>query len=366
VRRILLLVVALTATALFAPAASQASTKWLCKPGAKKNPCDYGLSTTRISPSGKKLGTVKTKRDARRPIDCFYVYPTVSDQQRPDALRKIEPSVRSIAIFQASRYSQVCRVFAPLYRQITLQGLGDPTKVTPAMRTNAYNDVRDAWRDYLKRHNKGRGVVLVGHSQGSFVLRRLIAQEIDGKPAARKRLVSAQLTGGNVEVKKGSDRGGDFKNVRACRSRTQLGCVVAFSTFDATPPDDALFGRTSAKGKEVLCTNPAALGGGTAPIDTLVPSEPYAEGTLIGLEVGQVGFVLPKVKTAWIESKGAFRAHCSSAGGADVLRIAGVKGAPDLNALPTPGWGLHLSDANIALGDQIRLVRTQSARYTAR
>ena len=352
--------------ALLIPAASQASTKWLCKPGAKKNPCDYPLSTTRISPTGKKLATVKTKRDRKRPADCFYVYPTVSDQQRPDALRKIEPAVRSIAVYQASRYSQVCRVFAPLYRQITLQGLADPTTVTQAMRTTAYNDVRDAWRDYLKRYNKGRGVVLVGHSQGSFVLRRLIAKEIDRKPAVRKRLLSAQLTGGNVEVKKGSDRGGDFRNIRACRSRTQLGCVVAFSTFDETPPEDSLFGRTTSKGKEVLCTNPAALGGGTAPVDTLQPSEPFAENTLIGVEVAQIGYVLPKVKGAWIESKGTFRAHCSSAGGADVLRIKGVKGAPDLNALPTAGWGLHLTDANIALGDQIRLVRAESARYVAR
>ena len=366
VRRIVLLVVALAAIALVAPAGSaQARTKWLCFPGAKANPCDYGLSTTQLSPSGKKLRTLNVKRDRRRPIDCFYVYPTVSDQQRPDALRKVEPAVRSIAIYQASRYSQVCRVFAPLYRQITLQGLGDPSKVTPQMRANAYADVRDAFREFLKRHSKGRGMVLIGHSQGSFVLRRLIAEEVDAKPAVRRRLVSALLLGGNVTVKKGSDRGGDFKHIRACRSRKQVGCVVAFSTFDETPPEDALFGRTSAPGLEVLCTNPAALGGGTAPVDTLSPSQPYAEGTLIGLEVSMVGFDLPKVKGRWIESKGAFRAHCSSAGGADVLRIKGVKGAPDLQALPTAGWGLHLTDANIALGDLVRLVRVQGARYIA-
>jgi hypothetical protein len=365
-RRLVLLTAALAATLLLAPAASQAATKWLCRPGDKSNPCDYGLSTTRVSPSGKKLGTVKVRRDRKRKVDCFYVYPTVSNQSTPTATRRIDPELRSIAIFQASRYSQVCRVFAPAYRQITIAGLAQPANVTPKMRETAYRDVRDAFRTYLKRYSHGRGVVLMGHSQGSFVLRRLISEEVDRKPAVRRRLVSAVLLGGNVLVKKGSDRGGDFKHIRACRSRTQVGCVVAFSTFNATPPEGALFGRSSVKADRVLCTNPAALGGGTAPIDSLVPSVPFAPGTVIGLETNQVGFVLPKVKTAWIESPGSYRARCSSANGANVLRIAARGGAPELNALPTPEWGLHLGDANLALGDLVRLVRTQGARYAAR
>ncbi len=31
-------------------------------------------------------------------------------------------------------------------------------------------DVKAAWNDYLARDNKGRGVVLIGHSQGSLIL----------------------------------------------------------------------------------------------------------------------------------------------------------------------------------------------------
>ena len=53
------------------------------------------------------------------------------------------------------------------------------------MRSQAYADVREAWRTYLRKYNHGRGVVLIGHSQGSFVLRQLIAEEIDRKPAVR-------------------------------------------------------------------------------------------------------------------------------------------------------------------------------------
>jgi hypothetical protein len=366
VQRLALAVAALATALLIAPASSQASTKWLCRPGAGSNPCDYGLKTTRISASGKKLGIDNVKRDRRRSVDCFYVYPTVSDQQTPAATKATDPEIKDIAIFQASRYSQVCRVFAPVYRQITIYGLLHRDQVTQQMRDAAYNDVVEAWHTYLKRYNKGRGVVLISHSQGSGVLRRLIPKEIDKKPSVRKKLVSAILLGGNVTVKKGSDRGGDFQNIRACHSVTQLGCVVAFSTFGDTPPDGSVFGRTTSSGQEVLCTNPASLGGGTRPVDTLEPSKPFAPKTVIGLETQAIGFTLPKVKTPWIEARGAYRAHCSSANGANVLRIAGVKGAPQLNALPDATWGLHLTDANIALGDLVRLVRAQGAAFARR
>ena len=141
-----------------------------------------------------------------------------------------------------------------------------------------------AFETYLKKYNHGRGFVLIGHSQGSFVLRQVIAKQVDAKPAVRKLLISAILLGGNVLVKNGSDVGGDFKHVPACHSDTQTGCVIAFSTFDQTPPADSLFGRvngslgTSGKNVHVLCTNPAALGGGSGKLDPIFPSKPFAPG----------------------------------------------------------------------------------------
>jgi hypothetical protein len=64
-----------------------------------------------------------------------------------------------------------------------------------------------------------------GHSQGSFLLRELIAKNIDHTPSVRRRLVSAILFGGNVLVKRGSGVGGDFQHVPACRATGQLGCL---------------------------------------------------------------------------------------------------------------------------------------------
>ncbi len=88
-----------------------------------------------------------------------------------------------------------------------------------------YTDVREAWRTYLRKYNKGRGVVLIGHSQGSFVLRQLVAKEIDPKPAARRKLISAVLLGGDVTLKKGRDAGG-----------TSSTCARAGRPLPRTPP----------------------------------------------------------------------------------------------------------------------------------
>jgi Protein of unknown function (DUF3089) len=359
-----------------ATAASGASaTVWLCKPGLKHDPCTPGLSTTTASASGRTLATVRAAATKDPKIDCFYVYPTVSDQPRPQATLKIDPVERSIALYQAARYSSECRVFAPMYRQVTLYGLLNPTKVTAKMRATAYDDVRRAWRDYLEHDNKGRGVVFISHSQGTFELRRLLAEEVDRKPAVRKRLVSAILLGGNVVVRRGTDAGGDFQHIPACRATTQLGCVIAFSTFNDAPPAGTLFGRPSRAfgvgpknlaDLEVLCTNPAALGGGAAPLRTIEPAAPFARGTIAALTSG---LGIPKFTTSstWVETDGAYSGQCSDEGGSDVLRIsAAVPEAPVLKPMPGATWGLHLVDANIALGDLIDLVHQQAAAFAAR
>jgi len=344
-----------------APATASAGTVWLCEPGLKADPCSPRLDTTSFSPAGEKLATRVVRRARPRRIDCFYVYPTVSDQKTPVATRAIDPELRSIALYQAARYSRHCRVFAPVYRQITLAGLFEGG-VTLAMVARAYADVRAAWRDYLTRHNHGRGFALIGHSQGTFILRRLIADEIDHQPRVRRRLVSALLLGGNVTVRAGSDAGGDFDRVRACRSARKLHCVVAFSTFNEPAPADAVFGRTTETGKEVLCTNPAALGGGEGLLDPVVPRAPFAPGTTIAAAVDATGFARPPASTPWLAFPGSYSARCSSDGGADVLQVTPLGGAPALTPVPR-SWGMHTADGNIALGNLTRLVRRQAAEY---
>ena len=348
-----------------APASADAKVVWLCKPGQKANPCEPSLTSTLFSPAGKKLRVEHTQRAKRRRADCFYVYPTVSDQKQPQATQVVDDVLRSIALYQAARYSRDCRVFAPVYRQVTIQGLLQPDTVTPEMQQQGYDDVVEAWRTYLARFNKGRGVVLLGHSQGTFVLRRLIREEIDPKPAMRKRLVSAILLGGNVNVKKGGDRGGDFKKVRACRSRRQTGCVLAFSGFDGPVPANSLFGRTTNPGREILCTNPAALGGGSGKLTPIYPTKLFAP-SVIGAAANAAISGLPRPKTTWATFPDGYSGRCSHAGGASVLQLTPREDVFKLTPTPDATWGLHLADANIALGNLADLMRRQIALYERR
>jgi hypothetical protein len=352
-RRLATILALVTVAVLGAAETSAAKPVWLCKPGVKSNPCTPSLSTTAFSPTSEPL-RVEHPRPVRRPtFDCFYVYPTVSDQPTLQANRRIDPELRSIALYQAARFSRDCRVYAPVYRQLTLSGILSQD-TTPAMRARAYGDVREAWHAYLRSFNHGRGVVLIGHSQGTFVLRELVRREIDRKPAVRRRLISALLLGGNV-------RSGDFRNVPACRAERQLGCVVAFSTYGGPVPEDSLFGRPE-DGRRVICTNPAALGGGTARVDPVFPSEPFAPGTIGALTVA-VGAPMPSARTAWRSFPGSYSARWSNADNASVLQVSPLGGAPVLNPVPAANWGLHLTDGNIALGNLVDLVRRQARNY---
>jgi hypothetical protein len=347
----LFLAAAVAAFALAAAGPASAKTVWLCSPTQKSDPCDYGLASTVIAPDGTRSAEAAPKT-AKSKVDCFYVYPTVSDQSTPNATLAKDPEVRAIATYQASRFSQTCRMFAPMYRQLTLAGIFNPANDTPAAQAKAYNDVRSAFKDFLKHDNKNRGFVLIGHSQGSFVLRRLITDEIDGKPAVRRRMVSALLLGGNTTTK-------EFKKVHACTKPGQTRCIVAWSMFHDPPPADSTFGRTKLTGQRVVCTSPGKLGSSAA----LVPYQPSLgfPGT-IGASLAVFAPGQPTdVTTPWFAQPGRFTATCAStADGASYLK---VDGSPMPTPVPNPGWGLHLGDVNLALGNLTTIVRKQVAAY---
>jgi hypothetical protein len=346
--------VLLAALAVAGPA--EAKTTWLCKPGftLAQDPCVGDLTTTTIAADG--TATVRPARsDPDAPVDCFYVYPTVTRAAGTNAPLAVEPSVTGVARFQAKPFSEACRIYAPLYRQITNAGFSAALTDRSVFRT-AYRDVRAAWREYLRRHNRGRGVVLIGHSQGSAMLRALIRREIDPQRSVRRRLVSALLIGGNVLVRQGRDAGGDFRRVPACRRASQFGCVVAYSTYDTTPPADAGFPRADGRlseiigapgpeGLEVLCTNPAALRtGGPAPLRTVS----------VGASTPLAAY--PGLYTGRCRSQGELRWFQVSSSAADPR--AGVR-----FPVGSGESGLHLFDINIALGDLVDLVRRQARAY---
>jgi hypothetical protein len=359
--------VALTAGCFLCSTAS-ADVGWLCRPGLASNPCQGDQTTRYFEPDGSSQ-VEQVDVPANPPIDCFYVYPTVSDQPTPNAAPTPDPEVRSIAVYQAQRFSTRCRVFAPLYREVTVAG------VTVASQTHdttpydtAYSDVRDAWLQYLRDNNQGRGVVLIGHSQGSRMLRALIRREIDPNPTVRNRVVSAIIPGANANSN-------DFAHVPPCSRPGQIHCVISYSTFDETPPDNARFGRTDTDpvgnalnlpGGPVLCVDPTLLSGGPAGrLDSLLPSQPFAPGVILLLLLKLYGGPPPSADTPWLQPQDHYTAHCETSNGANVLMLSPVGAARHLTPSPDSTWGTHLVDVNIALGNLVDAVGLQTQTYLA-
>ncbi|HEX8192681.1 MAG TPA: DUF3089 domain-containing protein [Allosphingosinicella sp.] len=353
-----------------APAADYANeANWLCLPG-RSDPCAQPLPTTALNANGYgSTGLVRADPDA--PVDCFYVYPTVSRDQGANSDLTAGPEEQAVALVQFARFGTVCRTFAPMYRQATLtallgamNGTGDPVRSLGL----AYGDVVAAWRHYLQHHNGGRPFVLIGHSQGTIHLAQLLAREIEGKPEA-ERMLSALLIGYSIEVPEGQAVGGTFARTPLCTAPGQRGCVVTYVSFRATnpPPADARFGRTARPGMTIACTNPAALRGGSARLDSYWYAGPSVTPTPTSVEWSSQG----APPTPFLRTEGLVSAACVNRGPVGYLsvhvnadpadaRTDRIPGDVAIGGNVLPSWGLHLSDMNLAMGDLLALVAEHS------
>jgi Protein of unknown function (DUF3089) len=288
------------------------------------------------------------------PFDCFYVYPTVSSEKGPNTDLTIRPNEIAAARAQASRFSSVCRVWAPMYRQVTVSALFSGGL---AALNTAYDSLSSDWQYYLQHVNAGRPFILIGHSQGAAMLIRLIADQIDPNPSVRQRLVTAILAGGNLQVPTGQTVGATFKNIPLCTSTSVAGCAIAYSTFGSQPPADSLFGhpgsgvslmslQLTSAGQQVACVNPAAIGGGTAGLSPYFP---------------QPGSV------PWITYPNLYTSSCQSANGATWLQVNTVKVPGDTRPVITaslgPTWGYHADDINLTLGNLVTDVSALEAAH---
>ncbi len=350
---------------------------WLCRPG-RADACAVDMTSTVIRADGS-MTREEWSADRDAPIDCFYVYPTVSTDPTPNSDMSADAAELNVIRQQFARFGSVCRPYAPLYRQVTLAGLRRMIAGaggTPLGGGMQLEDVRNAWRHYLEHDNRGRGVVIVGHSQGSFILAELIRQEIDGKPI-QSRIVSAILLGATLSVPRGKDVGGTFQQMPVCRSAGQTGCVISYVSFRSTapPPSNSRFGRVSDGNMSAICTNPAALAGGTADLHAYLSTA----GSTITATTKPRPWVIPEraVETPWVSVPGLLTARCTANEYATYLEIT-VNGDPadpraddivgDLFAggQMLPDWGLHLIDVNLAIGNLIDIVRQQSKTWISR
>jgi len=339
---------------------------WLCLPG-RTDICTTPLKTTALNPNGYgSTGQSEVTKDAG--VDCFVVYPTVSrDAGMNSDLTPGEGEEKAAIVSQFARFAGSCRLFAPVYRQMTLGAVAasaagaDVTK--PAIL--AYSDVRSAWKEYLTKYNKGRPYVLLGHSQGSLMLQQLLAHEIEGKPeAARMRL--AIIPGFNLLVPQGKLVGGTLKQTPVCSKSGQTGCVMTWVSFreNNVPPTGAIFGVADKPGMTVACTNPARPGAtGWVSLDSY-----WNARSTLPVPGGPISWSTEGAPpTPFVRTDGLVSAQCVSDGPRGYLSLR-TNGDPDdkrtdrvggevgVMGMFIPGWGMHLADMSAPMGDLIRQV----------
>ena len=346
----------------------EADEHWLCRKDLAGDVCDTNLDATEVLADGSRTPEPHVAA-TNSTFDCFYVYPTVRlgsegnapfDGNYPEEIY----TVRN----QAARFGRSCEMYAPIYRQRTLTASGDGD-----FGAIAYADVVDAFRYYLARWNEGRPFMLIGHSQGAGLLRTLISEEIDGNAALRDRLVSAMILGSTVAVPIGEDVGGSFQNIPACRSDDQFGCVISYASFRSTaPPTDAsFFARTSQAGMQALCTNPANLGGGLAPLRSYFDLFESSQFSVPNPDLAWADDVIdpPEITTPFVALPGLVHSECVANEEFSYLSLV-VQPDPgprtdDVGGDLSPEWGMHLIDANVALGNLISVVESQASAWHA-
>jgi hypothetical protein len=309
-------------------------------------------------------------------FDCFYVYPTASLAETGNTGLAVTEIEIYIANEQAAPFSQVCDVWAPLYRSQTFpsveKGLAGNEAVMRSTFTVAYDSVLPAWEWFLA-HSDGKPVVLIGDSQGSAILIHIISAQLDHEPSVLRRLLVAIIVGGNLQVPTGTTVGATFTKVPLCASGTATGCAIAFSSYPSQPPADSVFGRpgqgvslqsgqTAKAGQEVACANPAALGGGSGDLD------PYL------LTSSQIGLTEP-VSTSWVTYPDLYSASCKHGGGATWLQVTSLAGTsrarPVVNDVGQSvdtgaAWGYHAYEYGLVLGNLLDDVAGEEASWESR
>jgi Protein of unknown function (DUF3089) len=350
-----------------------ADNNWLCLPG-RSDVCSTPLPTTALNPNG--YGSVGLSLVAKDPpVDCFYVYPTVSRDSGLNSDLNAGPEENAAAATQFARFAGVCRTFAPVYRQMTLAAVaafstGTADVTAPAML--AYSDVAAAWRNYVATRNAGRPFVLVGHSQGSAMIQQLIAREIETNPAVAARMKLAIIPGYNLLVPAGKLVGGTLKKTPICSRSSETGCVMTWVSFREknVPPAGSIFGFADKPGMTIACVNPALPGArGWVKLDSYWfarSSLPVAGGPIEWSTQGAP-------PTPYLRTEGLVSARCVNDGPRGYLSIRTnadpndkrtdrIGGEVAVFGMFLPGWGMHLADVAEAQGDMLRVVEQVSAR----
>jgi len=343
-----------------------ADENWLCRPDLDDSVCYGDLRAAEVRPDGSSA-VVDHVPATDPPIDCFYVYPTMDMRLgaglHTDLADRDGPIGAVMA--QGARFSEVCAVYAPSYRQVTLGTYVASEETRSQCFDVAFGDVLEAFRLYLARFNQGRGVVVIGHSQGAQHTSRLLRSEFDSSSGLQSQLVVAMPIGWPLGVKAGQTTGGSFDNIPICEAADQYGCAIGYRSYAAGNKYPAS-ADTFREGEQVVCTDPAPAISGTTPH----LSRSYIKRDLPFVTV-PTGV---DASAPYLLYRDLYGARCVADGNENALEISYAPLAGDQRANPidfgamilSANNGTHILDVQLGLGDLIDQVRVKSAAWVQR
>jgi len=199
--------------------------------------------------------------------DVFVVVPSVyrggEHWNLPsDDLKRKNKLQRIVRPNYVSPYGQAGRLFAPYYRQASLYAFMTSREDAVQAQDFAYQDVKRAFRAFLKNSPPERPIVLAGHNQGASHVQRLLKDFFQGE--LKDRLAVAYVIDYPLPLEAFE---GSLSALKPCETEADTGCVVAFGTF--TPEDRVIADRytnrllihdgqkyTAIAGRDIACINP--------------------------------------------------------------------------------------------------------------
>ena len=135
-------------------------------------------------------------------MDVFYIHPTITTSRKNSAWNgdvadeEYRQATLNTAINSNALHGMVLVEPLSFYRDAHVRSFREqfkPEGGDDALRS-AYEDIKAAFKHYLKHENKGRPIVLVSHSQGTLHAGQLLKDFFEDQPL-QKQLVAAHLVG---------------------------------------------------------------------------------------------------------------------------------------------------------------------------
>lgn len=312
---------------------------WFARPG-------HEGELARWAPSGAPARPAPVK------AAVFFVHPTsyLARDHWNGPLDDADSRDRAVLLVRglASPFAGADQLWVPRYRQAAFGAfLSDAPAAGEALDV-AYSDIVQAFDTFLANVPADEPIVLVGHSQGAYHLRRLMADRVAGKPLAH-RIAAAYLVGWPLSLDHDLPRMG----LPPCTGAAEAGCVMSWLSF-GEPGDPTMMVNAYARhrgldgqlltGSAFLCSNPlTGAAGGSAPA------------------AANLGALVPDLRFESASLKASFTgARCRPDG------ALSLDGEPDIGPLVLPGNNYHVYDiplfwANIRADYARRVTAWQAA-----